>query len=210
MVVATVQALLGLEVVVNWDDAGRYFNVQRPAGVLVRVADRDRVNVVWGALEDEFESHGVTVMTMTFLRQTLERFGVRQLTRIFLVILLVAAIIGLLGLANTLTMSVTERTREIAVMRAVGASRARVRRMVLCESATLGLAAFVLALPLRWLMTTLVVRGASFEGLPLHLTYPALWVPIIWVISTVIATAASIGPAWRAGRLRPAEALRFE
>lgn len=210
MVVGTIQSLFHVDAVFDADTARTFLNAGNPSAILVEVRPNADPRRLARALERELEPYGASVLTTSNLQGELDEFGIRGLVRVFLAILLVAAIIGLLGLANTLTMSVTERVREIGVMRATGATRGQVRRMVIAESATLGLTAFVLALPLGWLLTTLVVRGASVEGLTLKLTYPALWVPILAGMGIVIAVAAAVGPAWRAGRLRPATALRFE
>ena len=69
------------------------------------------------------------------------------------VILIAAAVAGLLGLANTLAVSVLARTHEIGVLRSVGTLRRQIRQMVLVEAITLALVAFVLAVPLGLLLT---------------------------------------------------------
>jgi putative ABC transport system permease protein len=210
VVVGTMRAVFGIDAAFGLDTARRFLNAGRPWGILVEVErGTDPANVA-NALKRDLGRSGAIVVTTDELRSELDSFGLRELLRAFFAILLIAAIIGLLGLANTLTMSIAERVREIGVMRATGASRGQVRRMVIAESATLGLAAFVLAVPLGWVQTTLVARGASAQGLPLRLAYPVRWVAILAVLGIVIAIVAAVGPAWRAGRLRPAEALRFE
>ena len=202
-------AFLGVDVVMSLDTAREYLNAGKPAAILVDLRDGADAGRFVSTLNRDLRPLGATSVTTEVLRREFQP-EIRDLLRIFMVILLITVVIGLLGLANTLTMSVAERMTEIGVMRATGASRGHVRRMVICEGATLGFAAFVLAVPLGWLMTTLVSRGASLEGLTLHPTFPAGWVPVLVLISTLVAVLASVGPAWRAGRLRPAEALRFE
>lgn len=134
-----------------------------------------------------------------------------QFTRIFLAILLVAAIIGLLGLANTLAMSVAQRTRETGVLRAIGFEKGQVRRMVLVESITLGLVAFALSVPLGWLLSRSAVSNISDGlGFALNYVYPARWVPIVAAFGMMVAILAALIPARRAARVQIVEALRFE
>jgi putative ABC transport system permease protein len=134
-----------------------------------------------------------------------------QYFNIIYAILLVAAIVGMLGLANTLAMSVLQRVREIGVLRAIGTTRGQVRRMVLVESATLGLVAFVLALPLGWFLSVLTVRGISDGfGFEVDYVYPAAWVPAILAFGMVAAVLTSIAPGRRAARLEVVEALQYE
>ncbi len=209
-IAGTVQLYFGIEAVVGLDTGRAFFNVGDPTLVLVDLEQPGEADRVVADLSREFKPFGATPFTVPGLRTDFDRFGLRQQLRVFFAVLLIAAVIGLLGLANTLAMSIAERVREIGVMRATGASRGQVRRMVMAESATLGLAAVVLALPVGWVLATLVIRGASVQGLPLELAYPMEWIGVLTVIGTVIAVLAALGPAWRAGRLRPAEALRFE
>ena len=128
------------------------------------------------------------------------------------VILVAAAAAGLLGLANTLAVSVLARTHEIGVLRSAGTLRRQIRQMVLVEAVTLALAAFLLALPLGLLLT--LGTSAAFRsaiGASVELTLP--WaLPRCPCSSTtlVVAAIASLVPARRAGRLEPVAALRFD
>ena len=97
------------------------------------------------------------------------------------VILVAAAAAGLLGLANTLAVSVLARTHEIGVLRSAGTLRRQIRQMVLVEAVTLALAAFVLALPLGLLLT--LGTSAAFRsaiGASVELTLPwAFLLPLL-------------------------------
>jgi putative ABC transport system permease protein len=127
------------------------------------------------------------------------------------VILVVAAIAGLLGLANTLAVSVLSRTREIGMLRSVGTTRKQVRRMVLVEAVTLALVAFVLAVPLGFVIN--LGSAAAFTGAigaSIEATQPWGALPFFLVLTVVVAALASLLPARRAGRLEPVAALRFD
>ena len=121
----------------------------------------------------------------------------------------VMAAVGGLGLASTLSISVLERTRELAVMKTLGATRARLMRMVLSEAQVIALAsvavAFALALPLTWMLDA-IVGGLGFVApLPFSVSPVAL---LVW-LALVIAVSAGAAwlPARRAAELPIAQAL---
>jgi putative ABC transport system permease protein len=209
-VAGVIKTLPALDAVLGVRAGREYLNSRDPQWILVKFNRGFDVESGIGSLRRALEGSGASVVTIGTLQHEFEHNGIRELVRVFLVILLVAAAIGLLGLANTMAISVAERRREIAVMRATGAGVVAIRRMVLVESATLGSVAFVLAIPLGLLMSALVTRGSSTGGLPLEFTFPARWVPIVGVIALIVTVIAALVPAYRAARVNPASALRFE
>ena len=127
------------------------------------------------------------------------------------VILVVAAAAGLLGLANTLAVSVLSRTREIGMLRSVGTTRKQVRRLVLVEAITLAIVAFLLAVPLGIVIN--LGSAAAFTGAigaSIEPTQPWRALPYLLVLTVGVAALASLLPARRAGRLEPVAALRFD
>ena len=137
--------------------------------------------------------------------------AVNQQFAFFNAIVAMAVLVGMLGIVNTLSMSVLERTREIGVLRAVGASRWRVRRTMADESLLIALAGTVsgivagLGVALVWIVG---MRESTFPGLSLQL--PVGMLVSITVLGVVIGVLASIVPARRAARLDPLAALRYE
>jgi putative ABC transport system permease protein len=135
---------------------------------------------------------------------------------IFIFILLgmsiLIAIVAALGLAGTMSLSVLERTREIGVMRSVGAGNSTIRTMYLLEGLIVGLLSFLLALPL---VTPLSVGlgsflGIIFSGRPLDFNPTLTGFPIWFVLVTVVASLASLSPAQRASQISIREALSYE
>jgi putative ABC transport system permease protein len=129
----------------------------------------------------------------------------------FNAIVAIAVLVGMLGIVNTLSMSVLERTREIGVLRAVGASRWRVRRTMADESLLISLAGTVAGM-LAGLVVSVVwivgMQARTFPGLGLRL--PVGTLVTIAVAGVVIGIVAAVLPARRAARLDPLTALRYE
>lgn len=119
------------------------------------------------------------------------------------------ALVGAVGMTNTVLMSVLERTREIGVLRAVGWSRRRVLSMILKESLFLSflgaLTGFLVGIGLTLLLSTIpAISGFVQANFTLSLFGQAL------IIALVLGSLGGLYPAWRATRLRPIEALRYE
>ncbi len=121
----------------------------------------------------------------------------------------IALLIGILGIANTMAMSVFERTREIGILRALGWKGRHVILLILTEAAALGLAGGFLGIAAGW--TALLILSAmpqtasivSASVAPLHLAESLL-------IAIAAGLVAGAYPAWRAARLSPVEAIRYE
>lgn len=121
-----------------------------------------------------------------------------------------ALIISGLSIINTMTISISERTREIGVKRALGASRWRVARDVLYESAFMGLLGGVGGLALGWLAASglngsmVATTGTTALLLTGRLALYAI------VFATILGGIGGVYPAWYASRLEPATALAYE
>jgi putative ABC transport system permease protein len=133
------------------------------------------------------------------------------LVAVFLSIATAMGIIGLIGLGSTLGANVLERTREFAVMRAIGARPGTVRRVVVTEGVFMALAscaaAAVPALTLTAAMGTFVGNLMIGAAVPFRVSPPAI---AIWLVAILIGAAlASLAPAIRASRLTVREALAY-
>ncbi|HUA85493.1 MAG TPA: ABC transporter permease [Bryobacteraceae bacterium] len=120
-----------------------------------------------------------------------------------------ALIIGILGIANTMAMSVFERTREIGILRALGWTRWQVLTHIELEAVTLGLSGGILGIAFGWCALRLLAtfpQTASLVSASIH--WPLLIEALgIAVLAGLIAGAL---PAWRAGQLSPVDALRHD
>ncbi|WP_408899541.1 ABC transporter permease [Nocardioides sp. R1-1] len=136
------------------------------------------------------------------------RDQVNQLLFIIYGLLTLAIVIAVIGIVNTLGLSVIERTREIGLLRAVGMSRAKVRRMVTLESVAIAVLGAVLGMGLGVLIGVLLQRSLSDDlsslGLPLGQLAAFL------VVAVVVGVLAAVVPAVRASRLDVLDAIATE
>jgi len=125
-------------------------------------------------------------------------------------ILAIAVLVSLLGVVNTLAMSVIERTREIGVLRALGASRWKVRRTMLDESLLITLAGTLTGVGFGAVIGWFWMRGLD-DVLPgIAFRFPTGTTIAVAVAAVVLGTLAAILPARRAARLDVLDALKYE
>ena len=128
-------------------------------------------------------------------------------------LLLVAAIVlfvGALLVADALAMSVSERTREVGLLRSAGATRGQVHRMVLEEALWLGAGGAVLGVALGAAVAAVLTAViGSLTGAPIGgAVFDPVALGIALLLGLLVTLAAALEPAWRAGRVPPVEALR--
>jgi putative ABC transport system permease protein len=165
-------------------------------------------------LKEHFENAGFQVSgteTVAEIRETVE-FQFNIIVVFLAVMAVLLALVGGLGLTGTMSINVMERTREIGVMRAVGASDGSVMGIVLVEGVFVGLISWVLGSLLAYPMGKLLsdAVGIAFMEAPLTYSFSTNGA-IIWLFTViVIAALASLIPAWNASRLSVRETLAYE
>lgn len=118
-----------------------------------------------------------------------------------------ALLIGIVGIANTMVMSVYERTREIGTLRALGWKRKQILALIELEAAALGLGGGILGLALGWGALRLLAKLPKTASLvSASLGWPVVAEAL--AIAVLAGLLAGALPAWRAGRLSPVNALR--
>jgi len=159
------------------------------------------------------------------------RSMLQQLNIIFLVVQgvfggigAIALVVSAFGIANTMLMSIYERTREIGLMKAVGATNRDVMSVFLSEATAIGLiggiggvivgiglGAVIDLVAGTYLAAQAVQSGASAADASISIIYTPVWLPIFSVVfSATVGIAAGIYPALRATSLNPIAALRYE
>jgi len=122
----------------------------------------------------------------------------------------ISLLVGGIGIMNIMLVSVTERTREIGLRKALGARKKDILTQFLTESAMLSLTGGVIGIILGWLIAALIGRVASASGTPFNPTVGLDAVLLATLFSTAVGLFFGIYPANRAANLEPVEALRYE
>jgi putative ABC transport system permease protein len=122
---------------------------------------------------------------------------------------MLSLLVGGLSTVNTMAMAVAERTREIGIKRAIGASRWRIRREIVIEASAIGLISGLIGLGIGAAMTILFNDlGRASGNVLFDLTIGTAATALIF--ATVLGGIAGFVPAWHASRLDPVTALRYE
>jgi putative ABC transport system permease protein len=122
----------------------------------------------------------------------------------------ISLLVAATSIMNVMMMSVTERIREIGIMRSIGTQKAEVRKMFIYEAGILGVIGAVIgaafSLAIGYLVVLAMVGSTDYFFTPQSLIY----VPSAMIIGIVICLISGVYPAWRASNLDPIEALRAE
>jgi len=205
------------------DDAARIFRVEGPTGVRVKIRDLHAAREVALRMAPELPP-GLLVRDWT--RQNRTWFAAVQLEkRMMFIILTLIVAVAAFNLVSTLVMTVTDKRADIAILRTLGASPRSIMGIFVVQGATVGVIGtglgLLLGLGVAFNIDTLVpalerLLGASFLPLDIYLIsrmpsdpQQADIVPVA-LISLVLAFLATLYPSWRASRVNPAEALRYE
>jgi putative ABC transport system permease protein len=129
---------------------------------------------------------------------------------------LIALFVAAIGIFNTMTISLLERTHEIGIMKAIGGRNKDVSRVFITEASMIGLVGGISGVLSGYLLGVLInvivnALAKSVGGQPSSLFYtPPSFVAIVITFSFMVSTIAGIYPARRAAKLNPLEALRYE
>jgi putative ABC transport system permease protein len=170
------------------------------------VAPADARAAIDSALETRFPN--VQVQDQAELADSL-RAQVDGLLNVIVGLLGLALVIALIGIVNTLALSVFERTREIGLLRAVGMTRRQVRSMVRWESVIVAVFGAVLGVVVGSVFGWALVRAAADQGLDV-LEFPAGRLVTYVVVAGLAGVLAAVFPARRAARLDVLEAITTE
>lgn len=131
-----------------------------------------------------------------------------QLLGLIYALLALAVIVSLFGIANTLALSIHERTRELGMLRAIGMSRRQVRTMIRYEAVITALIGALLGMAVGVVFAALIAQPLADEGFAL--SYPVGQLIAMLVFAALAGVVAAIPPARRASRLDVLEALQYE
>ncbi len=165
-------------------------------------------------LDDVFRQRGFSVRNTTTSASIRDdaTLGLDTLTIFLLIMSGLIALVGSISLTGTMSMNVLERTREIGLMRAIGATDQQVMQLVLVEGVIIGLISWVLGVVLAFPISTLMssIINYSIFGVPGEFVFTvtgyAIWLGIVFLLSVI----ASLIPANNAARLTIREVLAYE
>ncbi|MFF0222644.1 ABC transporter permease [Streptomyces sp. NPDC004629] len=180
-----------------------------PNLIMFAKAEKGQEKQAYAALKSALKKYPTyQVRDQTDYKQELKD-QVGQLLNMVYGLLALAIIVAVLGVVNTLALSVVERTREIGLMRAIGLSRRQLRRMIRMESVVIALFGALLGLGLGMGWGTTAQKLLALEGLGV-LDIP--WPTIIGVFigSAFVGLFAALIPAFRAGRMNVLNAIATE
>jgi putative ABC transport system permease protein len=147
-----------------------------------------------------------------YLRQANATQAVNTLVIFLLVMAILTAFVGSIGLTGTMSINVLERTREIGVMRTIGAVDIVIMQSVIIEGLVIGIITWILAIGLSFPISSLLLTivGESMMGSALELHFTPIGI-LIWLgVVIVLSVFASIMPARSAARLTINEVLAYE
>ncbi|MFD7314203.1 ABC transporter permease [Streptomyces sp. NPDC059883] len=174
--------------------------------IMFAAAEEGKEKEAYAALKDSLAAYPqYTVQNQTDFKQDLKD-QIGQLLNIVYGLLALAIIVAVLGVVNTLALSVVERTREIGLLRAIGLSRRQLRRMIRLESVVIALFGAVLGLGLGMGWGTSAQKLLALEGLGvLEIPWPTILT--VFVASAFVGLFAALVPAFRAGRMNVLNAI---
>jgi putative ABC transport system permease protein len=134
---------------------------------------------------------------------------VNQMLNLIYGLLALAVIIALIGIANTLVLSIYERTRELGLLRAVGTTRGQLRAMIRYEALVMSLFGAVEGLVLGVLFGWAIVAAMHSQGVT-NLVFPVMQLLVVAVLAGLAGVVAAIAPSRRAARLNVLQAVTTE
>jgi len=132
--------------------------------------------------------------------------GVKTILNVLYVLLALSVVVSIIGIVNTLVLTVFERTRELGMLRAIGMTRRQTRRMIRHESVVTALIGAALGIVLGLVLAGLLSARLDF----VEFVLPVPQLIAFAVVSLVVGVLAAVLPARRAARLDPLKALQYE
>jgi putative ABC transport system permease protein len=201
----------GLVINGSWIDMNRYFRLKDANAFLVKVEDGSDSVQVQNLIEERYGKIERLVVASNQSLLTRVTNLLNQAFGMFDVLALIAMFVGFLGIMNTLTMNVMERTQELGMLRSVGMTRTQVVFMVLAESAQIGLIGGIFGIAFGVVLARIFMLAmTAMSGYKLDFILPPDRILVALLIALAVSQVAALLPAIRASRLRILEAIQYE
>jgi putative ABC transport system permease protein len=183
----------------------------RPADVVVMIALADGVSEADGERAIQQVADGLGAPDVQTAEEYTEAVAgqVDQMLNIVYGMLVLAIVIALMGIANTLSLSVHERTRELGLLRAVGQTRRQLRAMVRGEAFTVALFGTVVGVGLGLFLGWAMVEALADEGFT-SFAVPTTSLAVVLAVGALVGVVAAVRPARRAARMDVLDAIATE
>jgi len=179
--------------------------------IIVRVVSPSYVDPVVTSIETYYPA--VEVVTQEDVLRTVSSI-INTINAVLLAIASISLIVAALGIINTMTMTVREKTREIGILKAIGAERWHIFMIFIGQATVMGIVGGLLGVTLGFLSAYGIIEHylPRFLRIPLQIPFVVSTdVAIEGIILAIVVSAASAFlPSWKATNIRPVEALRYE
>ena len=199
---------------ISLEEAQRFFSMGRTAtGIEVKVEDVFTADAVAKRIDARL---GTGYMARDWMLLNRNLFSALRLEKTMMFLLLVLiTLVASFNIVGTLTMIVTEKQREIAILKAMGATPGAIMRIFMLNGVVIGLTGTAIGIPLGYTFLYLIENYFTFDqtvyflsSIPVHVK--ALDVFLVAFSAILISFAATLYPSWQAAKLAPVSALRYE
>jgi putative ABC transport system permease protein len=201
----------GLVVEGSWTDLRRYFGINDVSAFLIKLQPGQAVDAAEKRIETSYgERYHLTMESNESIKERVLSL-VGQAFSLFDVVALIGMIVASLGVVNTLTMNVLERTQELGMLRGVGMTRRQVAKMILAEAGMIGAVGGLFGIAFGLFLSRLFLTSPStMQGYTLTYVVPTEGILIGLIVALLISQVAALWPARRAAGIRIVEAIQYE
>jgi len=189
----------------------KYLKMDRYAQIKVKSASNDKMKII----REKLLNRGLHVSSLSeTVDQANKVFKVIQI--VLMIFGIIALVVSAIGMFNTMTIALLERTEEIGIMKSIGASNLAISLMFIMEAAIMGFLGGIAGVFIGWIGGKLFNLGVNaiashFGGESVNLFYIPYWfILTIIIFAGLVGTATGVVPARRASRIDPLDALRYK